>query len=124
MTPLQWKRFFYRIGFWVAILGLLFLIAVLGSTTWRVFTKGQEAERLHKGAKESVAELHERKIAVEDSLRQLDTPRGIEEEIRKRYELGLPGEEQIVLVTDPDAENAPKNEDEGFWATVQGWFKR
>jgi len=122
MTPLQWKRLFFRIVLWGVILLLVFFLYVLGSTTWRVFTKGQEAEELREGAEQNVTELHERKVAIEEALRKLDTPRGIEEEVRKRYELGLPGEEQIVLVAPKPAEEA-KSPGSGFFDFLFGWFR-
>jgi cell division protein FtsB len=92
MTPLQWKRLFYRILIWAAILGLALLLVAVGAATWRVATRGMEAKALHEGAQKNLDELYARKTAVDTELQNLNTDRGIEEEIRGRFQLWKPGE--------------------------------
>lgn len=123
MTPLQWKRLFFRVLIWIFLIALVGFLVVVGSSTWRVYSKGQEAEAMHKTAAKNVDELYERKGNVEESLEKLNTPRGIEEEVRKRYELGKPGEEQIVLVTDPTKEAESGEEKKSLWDVLFGWMR-
>lgn len=125
MTPLQWKRFFIRAVGWVALVILALLIATLGAAAWRLYGKAEEARLTHQGAAQALEELRSRKSAVESSLSKLGTERGIEEEIRLRYQLAKPGEEQIVLVASQaqSAQNVTP-EKKSLWDTLMGWFGR
>jgi cell division protein FtsB len=123
MTPLQWKRFIIRSIGWVALIVLALLIATLGAAAWRLYGKAEEARLTHRGAAQALEELKARKMAVESSLSKLGTERGIEEEIRLRYQLAKPGEEQIVLVASQS--QSAKNslpETKNFWEVFVGWF--
>lgn len=125
MTPLQWKRFFVRGLGWVALVVLALLIATLGAAAWRLYGKAEEARMTHKGAAQALEELRSRKIAVESALTKLGTERGIEEEIRLRYQLAKPGEEQIVLVASrAEGVETFEPKEKSFWEMVQGWFGR
>lgn len=109
----------------MALVILALLIATLGAAAWRLYGKAEEARLTHQGAAQALEELRSRKSAVESSLSKLGTERGIEEEIRLRYQLAKPGEEQIVLVAS-QAQNAQNvtPEKKSFWATVMSWFGR
>lgn len=123
MTPLQWKRFFIRTIGWAALVILALLIVTLGAAAWRLYGKAEEARMTHQGAAQALEELRARKAAVETSLAKLGTERGIEEEIRLRYQLAKPGEEQIVLVAS-QAQNNTNFEPvkKNFWDMLMSWF--
>ena len=124
MTPLQWKRLFYRLIIWAVLLVATFLVYTVGSATWRVFTKGQDARSAHMNAEENVNDLMERKALVEAKLNKLGTEEGFEAEVRDRYQLAKPGEEVIVLVNAQSDSKVSTTRKTGFWETVTGWFRR
>jgi cell division protein FtsB len=122
MTPLQWKRLFFRVMWWGALILLAFLLATVGAAAWRMYGKAEEARIAHDESKAALESLTERKSAVEKSLSKLSTERGIEEEIRLRYQLAKPGEEQIVLVSKEEEVPTTTPAKKSFWEDVSGWF--
>jgi|CXWL01.1.fsa_nt_gi cell division protein FtsB len=123
MTPLQWKRLFFRIIIWVCLLALLALLYTVGSATWRVYTKGQDAKKAHENADQNLIELNQRKVSVEERLKKLETEEGFEAEVRNRYQLAKPGEEVIVIVPAQSAGRAASTtESKGIWESFLSWF--
>lgn len=123
MTPLQWKRLFFRVAVWVGLILLGLLIAGLGTAAWRMYGKAEEARITHTDAVGALESLHKRKGAVEGSLAKLGTERGVEEEIRLRYQLAKPGEEQIVLVvSEKTASTTVPPVKKSFWDSILRWF--
>ncbi len=124
MTPLQWKRLFIRILGWVGLILLGFLITTAGAAAWRMYGKAEDARVAHADAVTALDNLHKRKGVVETSLAKLGTERGIEEEIRLRYQLAKPGEEQIVLVaSQAQASTSAAPENKSVWDIISGWFR-
>lgn len=122
MTPKQWKRLFFRIVIWILLIALLGLLIAVSAATWRVMTRGEAARTAHESAEDNLEGLTERKAKIEDALRRLDTPRGVEEEIRERYQVGLPGEEQFVIVEPKNKTATTSDASQGFWGDIQSWF--
>lgn len=122
MTPLQWKRLFFRILIWLIILALLGVLALVGAATWRVASRGLEAKALHDGAQKNLDELYARKTAVDGELQALNTERGIETEIRSRFQVGKPGEEEIVVVGGNATATADASSKSSLWDELFGWW--
>jgi cell division protein FtsB len=90
-----------------------------------MYGKAEESRVAHADSATALQGLRDRKTAVEGSLAKLSTERGVEEEIRLRYQLAKPGEEQIVLVArEKEASSTNVSEDSSFWSWVTGWFGR
>jgi cell division protein FtsB len=122
MTPKQWKRLFFRIIIWVLLIALAGLLIAVSAATWRVMTRGEAARTAHESAEDNLEGLTERKAKIEEALRKLDTSRGVEEEIRERYQVGLPGEEQFVIVEPKNKQATSSEEAAGIFETIKGWF--
>ena len=104
-------------------MGLTALLTAVGFATWRVYSKGQDAKQAREDAEKALADLTARKSAVEATLNRLNTEQGIDAEIRNRYQLVKPGEEQIVLIQSQQKANASSStESKGMWETFIGWF--
>lgn len=121
MAKMRTERLAKRLMLWGAIgLGTV-LILFLANATWGLYGKMAEAKRLEDAAAENKAGLVTRKADLEATLDQLATARGVEAEIRSRYPLVKPGEQEFVLV---DAETSiastsPKAET-GLWGWLMG----
>lgn len=97
----------------------LAVVGLLGRSTWGVYSRMQEASVLRHNAEAERDELETRQAELEVALERLDTPRGQEEEIRKRFPLVKPGEEEFVLVDQPvGASTSAKSQEKGTWE----WF--
>ena len=121
MTPKQWKRLFARITLIVGILIALVLVVLLSIATWRLYKKEREARQGHMNEAQSLSELQNRKTTLQTELKQLDTERGIEEEIRTRYPLLKPGEKEIMLVAAKSSASSTESK-KSFWVTLFGWL--
>ncbi len=124
MTPLQWKRLFFRVLWWVALIVLGVLLATVGAAAWRMYGKAEEARIAHDESVSALEALTQRREVVEKSLSKLSTERGIEEEIRLRYQLAKPGEEQIVLVSKESEVTSTPIVEKSFWESAMSWFDR
>lgn len=109
--------------------GALFLVAVfilfLIRGTWTAYGRMQEAAVLRHNAELERDELVQRKAELDQSLERLKTPRGIEDEVRSRYQLVKPGEEEFVLVTSKSGTTSvPTRSPKGFWGAWRAFWGR
>ncbi len=126
MTPLQWKRLLSRTIFYLMFLGALCAVSIVGLATWNVFQKEREARKNLSDERMALGELEFRRDTLTAQLARLETDRGLEEEIRKRFPLVRDGEEVIVLIEGNDApvpleKTGTSN---GLWGWFGGWFER
>ena len=112
------KRTLYSKG--VALL-LLLLIFVLARGVWGVYSKEREAVRTAAQRAAELQELRAREVALAAELERVSTPRGVEGELREKYDLAKPGESMIVLI-EPPAEKEKKTEVRGFWPWLKNFF--
>ncbi|MES2014788.1 MAG: hypothetical protein V4437_03180 [Patescibacteria group bacterium] len=122
MTPKAWKRLFARIVLWAGLFFALLFVVLLSLATWRVFVKERAARQEHLDEAKTLTDLKERKTTLEGQLQRLNTERGIEEEVRKRFPVAKPGEEEIMLVASKPSLTSTSTAKAGFWNTIFGWF--
>lgn len=106
-----------------AILLLAVLVFMMGSAVWDAYGKEQiarEKRDLSVGEKER---LLERKESLESELTRLSDERGLEEEIRHKFDAVKEGEEIIVLVN-PKEQNASvgSGEKESVFKRIKNFF--
>lgn len=105
--PQPMLRFHQKKTFWRIVYskGFIFLcvVAVLFGVraTWRVYQKAFEARANVREAQALLEELQERERFLRAELERLNTPRGVEEEIRQKFPVVKEGEEMAVIVDDP-----------------------
>lgn len=61
-------------------------------------------------AEESVQELREQKQRLEKEVEYLSNERGIEAEMRRQFDIALPGEEVVVILEDQATTEASESE--------------
>jgi cell division protein FtsB len=112
-------------------IGVLFGLAlILGFSVIERFKVEREmAEKRHE-QEESLAELKQRAVAIEAKVEHLENNRGVEEELRNRFDVAKEGERVVVIV---GSEEAPEDlealktppgskESEGsFWDFFKFW---
>ncbi len=64
-----------------------------------------EMKERRESAEEQVAAIQLRKDNLEDQVEYLSSERGIEAEMRRQFDVALPGE-QVVVIVDKDEEGA------------------
>lgn len=99
------SKFVYSIP--VAII-LLILVLVMIKASWGVYQKKIASHKAVALATQEVDSLKERKSFFESEIEYLNTPEGIEAELRERFRVGKDGEE-IAVILDEEKTNQASN---------------
>lgn len=93
---------------------------------FRAYTTAQEAKEKHLALAAELARLEERASMLSSDLATLNDPRGMEAELRKRYEVGKEGEELVVLVDEELPDDATNTRvvspQKSLWKRILEWF--
>ena len=100
----------------LVLLGVVVLLFIY--SVWGAYQKETETKEKWKAREEVLTELEGRESELEEEIDRLNTEKGIEAEIRSKFEVAKEGEEVIVIVEPPEEEvsSAPREE--------KGFFKR
>ena len=112
-----------RVTTWLLILGALLFVIVCSKAAWSALSKERKVQHDEVLATESFDELSKRQIALAASIKNLNSTRGIEEEIRKRFPVAKEGEEVISIVDRGLLSDGNSHaETQGFWKNIESWF--
>jgi cell division protein FtsB len=97
---LMWRRL-------IAVL-LLVCIAIALRGVWGVYKKSQESRVLKIEAEATLNDLKSREKELREDIASLKSDRGVEAELRERYDLAKEGESVVVIVDPPAPPPEPK----------------
>lgn len=108
----------------VVLLFLVIFILIIGNATVNMYERYKEANTRADRAEEDLRLLEERKAKLSADLERLQTPRGTEEELRKRFNVAAEGEGVIVIV-DPRAVDPGESSEKkiSIWQKILTLFK-
>lgn len=115
------RKILYSKASLVVLLGVLF---VAGRGVWRIQEKVSVARAERDLAVRSFADIESRTKELQASLARLKSDRGIEEEIRQKFTVALPGEE-VVVVVDESAKKGKNGEavqNQNLWLRIVSFF--
>lgn len=95
------------------------------NATWDVYKKARETKKNMTAVAETYDELKIRESELVGKIESLETPLGVETEIREKFGLVKEGEEMIVIVDPPKEEKEDNPEDvksKTLWEKIKGWF--
>lgn len=118
------KRRFRRLLYSKVTLIILALIVVwLLFTAWDMYKKERDTGLKSAEQGNILNELKERETALQEEIDRLSTEKGIEAEIRSKFEVGKEGENVIIIVDNPE-EKDQKNTGlkRNFWQKIFDWF--
>jgi cell division protein FtsB len=104
------------------VFGALLLTAFLAFGVWKLFEKERAAKKSAAEMQQRLSELEERRGILAKKLGELETPRGIENEIRETYQVAKAGEQMAVIIDRTASSSASNEAKKGFWGAVLGWF--
>ena len=107
------------------MLVVLFVAAVfLGRAAFVMFTKQRAAAQLAQEAAADMTDLRTRQEYLTGEIARLETERGAEEEIRKKFRVVKEGEHLLVLI-DPQKGETREEDDENrsFFEKIFGFFE-
>ncbi|MCR4330390.1 MAG: septum formation initiator family protein [Patescibacteria group bacterium] len=101
------------------VLGIIVLF--LGNATWNVYQKYSEARGNEENVLNELRKLQERESDLSADIERLNTQRGVEEELRKRFGVAKEGEE-VMIIVEPVVSDEGSIDDgvqkEGFWSSL------
>ena len=97
---LMWRR--------LLALVLLGLVAFAVQGVWSVYKKAQDSGNLKMEAQAKLDDLKKRELELRTDISNLRSDRGIEAELRERYNLAAAGESVIIIVDPPAPPPQPK----------------
>ena len=89
---------------------LVFLGVLLSIPTWGAYQKVQATSEARLSVASELHLLRTREVELQAEIDRLATDRGIEEEIRRKYEVGRQGEQMIVIVGEEPHVPTPRPE--------------
>ncbi len=107
----------------IVILGVACALSI--NATWDVYKKVCDTEKNVVAVTEKYDELKIRESELTEKIESLETPLGVETEIREKFGLVKEGEEMIVIVDPPKEEKEDGLEDaddKTLWERIKGWF--
>ena len=90
-----WRRALYS---WPALVVFICLVILLFRGLLNVYSRFDQSRRERAAVTEELATLEARKAKLEKKIELLSSPEGQEEEIRRNYQVGAPGEGVIVIL--------------------------
>jgi len=96
---LMWRRI-------VAVL-LLLILAIALRGVWGVYQKSLESHELKTEAQGKLGDLRTREQELRTDISSLKSDRGVEAELRERYDLAKEGEGVVVIVDPPEPPPEP-----------------
>lgn len=97
------KKKIRRIAYsWGMVALLLVLLVFVGRGTWSIYSKYKESKQNLEIARRQYENTKKRADFLEKEASRLSTDRGIEEEIRNRFQVARPGEYLVLIVGDED----------------------
>ncbi|HPB60402.1 MAG TPA: septum formation initiator family protein [Candidatus Paceibacterota bacterium] len=108
------KKRRYLIGLPMAILAVLVLL-IFVRAAWKMYQRDALSRDNLKMAEEQLAALKAREADLQTKIKALETPRGIEEEIRANFSVAKEGEKVISLVEEEATTTATTTEKKPWW---------
>lgn len=114
------KQFLYSK---VTLIILAIVVLLLLNSVWNVFLKERETNETRKKLEREFLELKERETLLREEIERLSAPRGVEEEIRSKFEVSKEGEDVMVIIDPRRKDNANTDDSKkGFWSRLLNVF--
>ena len=116
----KFKRLLYSK---VTLIALGLLVIWLFFNVFSMYKKERDTRLRRIEQRGVLDELEGREESLREEIERLSTERGIEEEVRSKFEVGKEGEKVIIIVDNPEGEDVDKRDTKKtFWQKVFGWF--
>jgi type II secretory pathway component PulJ len=93
------KKWWHKILFsWITILVLVLFAIVLSRGVWGMYHKNARAAQRAADAVYEMEKVQTRKESLDKDLSHIKTSRGIEEEVRRKFDVAKEGEHLLVII--------------------------
>lgn len=122
------RRRMQRIVFsWPTVVAVSIITILLGFSTLRLYLGNRPLSAARDTLNAEITALKERSVEFRGRVARLQTPAGVEEEIRERFGLRKPDEEVIVIVRDKGADADVASTQPAlmhFWTALKSFFSK
>ena len=105
----------------LGILGVVVLLAI--HSTWGAYQKERESAKLLQMAETQSSELQNRQKELQDKIANMQTPQGLEEEIRSKFNVAKPNENVAIVLDSSDATSSLSATSTSFWQKILNFFR-
>lgn len=123
MTRLQQRKVKKRVYSWPVVIILAVVAYFFLVNTYDVYKKYSESRNNIVGLEEKYEMSMDRKEKLEGDIEWLSSERGIEEEIRDKFNVVKEGEEVVVIVNDDSIVEEEGVEESGFFTDIWESFR-
>jgi len=116
----RWRRAVYSLP---VRLGLTLIIIALAGSIFRLYKKERQVGSERAILLEEVERLRARQEELLAEVEKLTTERGVEEELREKFNVVKPGEKVISLVANETPTSSPSLPPTSWWQRVAEWLK-
>jgi len=118
------KRKFKRLLYSKLSLIILALIVIkLSFSVFDMYKKERDTRLKRIEQKNILYEFKKREKDLSDEIKRLSSEKGIEEEIRSKFEVGKKGESVVLIIDNPEEENIKNNiAEKNFWQRLKDLF--
>jgi cell division protein FtsB len=105
---------------------LLIVVIFLLKSNYNIYKKNQIAKINREESDRKLALLREKSDRLTDQLKKLETERGVEEELRNKFQITKSGEEVLVVVDEEgegQVKNEPVEEEQTYWQRFISFFE-
>ncbi len=110
----------------VTLIAVFIVLIFIARATINVYYKQKESGENLAKVKEEVTGLEKRQNTLTSEINRLNTGKGTEEEIRKKFMVGKEGEQVIVIVDDNKSNKTGtvgNNEQNSIWSKFMDFFR-
>ncbi|MBI2097643.1 MAG: septum formation initiator family protein [Candidatus Vogelbacteria bacterium] len=116
----RWRQVVYS---WPVRLGLTLVIIALAGSVFRLYEKERQVARERAILLEEVERLRVRQRKLAAEVEKLATERGVEAEIREKFNVIRPGEKVISLVAGTAPTSSPSAPPPPWWQKIVDLFR-
>lgn len=113
----QLKRILYSTG---ALVVLGVIVFSLGHATWDVYQKAKLTDERRQEALNELARLKKQEATLKEQLQRLQTDRGIEEEVRTKFNVAKEGEKVVTITSPQNGEGSGASQAAPWWKRIFG----
>lgn len=120
------KRFRSIIGSPIIFVALLITVLFLLKSNYNIYKKNQIAKINRVESDRRLALLRQKSDHLTDQLKKLETERGVEEELRNKFQITKSGEEVLVVVDEDmadDDKDVQPEEEQTYWQRFKNFLK-
>ncbi len=123
MLDIVQKRKVRSVMYHRVTLALLILVVLVAfHSTWVVWQKKRESEKMKNISLAQVESLRQRNLELNSKIERLGTTPGVEEEIRSKFSVVKDKEKMVIIVDEENSNTATTSQSKGFWRKILGFF--